>query len=61
MGRHPSFEIVQEIGRGPGSVVNRALDTESKRQLAIKELAPQIVRDPVQSGRFWQGAELQRA
>ncbi len=46
------FEVQEEIGRGGMARVYRALDTQLRRTVALKVLAPQLAVDPEFTARF---------
>jgi len=55
MQTHPSYEILQEIGRGPEATVYRARDVDRNRIVAIKEFDPRWAQAKAQP--FWDAAQ----
>src|SRR5258708_1027345 len=58
MKTHPTYELLEEIGRGSAATVYRARDLSLKRYVAIKELQEKFQRDPRQMEQFWQEAQF---
>ncbi|MGX2993429.1 protein kinase domain-containing protein [Streptomyces sp. JNUCC 64] len=50
------YEIQGTLGQGGMGVVHRALDRELGRQVAVKTLPPELLRDPQFTARFWREA-----
>ena len=55
------YEILAEIGHGGMGVVYRAQDPRLKRQVAIKSLPPDLIRDETAKQRFLQEAQAASA
>ena len=51
------YKILAEISRGGMGIVYRAIDTKLNREVAIKILPPELVRDPERKRRFIQEAQ----
>jgi formylglycine-generating enzyme required for sulfatase activity len=58
MKSHPTYELLEEIGRGSAATVYRAYDTALKRNVAIKELSEKFQDDPRQMEQFWEEAQF---
>jgi serine/threonine-protein kinase len=52
------YEILQAIGSGDFAVVYRARDRELGREVAIKQIHPQFLTDPLKLERYWAEAQL---
>jgi len=52
------YQILKELGRGGFGIVYLALDTHLDREVAIKELYPNLVNDPTFVSRFRQEARI---
>jgi serine/threonine-protein kinase len=53
---HPTYEVLDEIGRGARATVWRARDLALKRYVAIKELHDKFKADPHRMEQFWEEA-----
>jgi serine/threonine-protein kinase len=51
------FRLVEEIGRGGMGTVYKAVDTEMKREVAVKVLAPELAAQPGFEARFRREAQ----
>jgi serine/threonine-protein kinase len=58
MKTHPTYEILDEIGRGGSATVYRARDLALRRYVAIKELNAQFQSDPRHMEQFWEEAQF---
>jgi hypothetical protein len=58
MKTHPTYELLEEIGRGSAATVFRAYDTALKRNVAIKELNAKFQGDERQMEQFWEEAQF---
>jgi serine/threonine protein kinase len=56
--RHGSYEILGSLGAGGMGEVYRAVDTNLKRQVAIKMLPAAVATDAERLGRFQREAEM---
>jgi len=52
------YQILEELGRGGFGIVYHAFDTVLEREVAIKELYPNLVNDPAFVSRFKQEARI---
>ncbi|HSC21365.1 MAG TPA: serine/threonine-protein kinase, partial [Solirubrobacterales bacterium] len=53
-----SYEIVERIGEGGMGTVYRALDPMLEREVAVKAIRPELLRDPLVAQRFRAEAKL---
>jgi serine/threonine protein kinase len=58
MKSHPTYEVLEEIGRGGVATVYRARDLALKRYVAIKELDVKFQNDQRQMEHFWEEAQF---
>jgi serine/threonine protein kinase/tetratricopeptide (TPR) repeat protein len=58
MKSHPSYELIGAVGQGRRATVYRARDLALKREVAIKELNDEALRDEALLQRFWEEARL---
>jgi serine/threonine protein kinase len=54
------YYILEQIGRGGMTTVHKALDLQEDREVAIKLLAPYLVKDPMFKARFEREVEVLR-
>jgi serine/threonine protein kinase len=57
---HERYYILEQIGRGGMTTVHKALDLQEDREVAIKLLAPYLVKDPKFKARFEREVEVLR-
>jgi serine/threonine-protein kinase len=58
MKNHPTYEVLEQIGRGNAATVYRAHDLALRRYVAIKELDEKLHGDPRQMEHFWEEAQF---
>ena len=56
LGRLAGLEILEIIGRGSMGIVCKAHDTRIQRIVAVKVMAPEVMRDPAAGQRFFREA-----
>lgn len=58
MSRDTRYELLERVGQGSFATVYRARDKELGREVAIKQIHEQYLRQPEQTARYWHEAQL---